>query len=414
MSGTLSIHNGSAWRRLTVCLAVLVAVGAILCWWLGGQVGVDSGVYRGGALALVHGDPLYGTLRFSPRSSLGLPFTYPPVAGLLFLPLAAIPAQLVWGVFAVLSVLGLVLVLRASITVPLRAWLVVALGLGVFLLEPVWRGLGLGQINVALMALVVLDVLVLPRNRHGGLLVGLAAAIKLTPLIFVLHLLVTGRRADAARAFGAFAGLNALSLLVLPQDTLTFWRTQLLGGNNATGASYGRNQSLNGLIQRLTGHPGSAFTIAVLASLVCLAIALPLARRLHQRGETLGALLVSAFCGLLVSPISWTHHWVWLVPLAGLLVSRAIGAPKPATIAPIVGLAALCTGLCTVIPVGNDAEKHWNLAEQVIGNGYVLAALTAGAVLAVHVLRGRPSIPDERPTTPEISRASGIPAAARG
>ncbi|HEY2695908.1 MAG TPA: glycosyltransferase 87 family protein [Pseudonocardiaceae bacterium] len=408
----LSIHSG-AWRRLAVALAVLVAAGAILCWWFGGQIGVDSGVYRGGALALVHGDPLYGILRFSPTASLGLPFTYPPVAGLLFLPLAALPPQLVWGVFAVLTVLGLVLVLRASFTVSGKVWLVPVLGLGVFFLEPVWRGLGLGQINVVLMALVVLDVLVLPRSRYGGVLVGLAAAIKLTPLIFVLHLLVTGRRADAARAFGTFLGLNAVSLLLLPQDTLTFWRTQLLGGNNATGASYGRNQSLNGLVQRLTGHPGSAFTIAVLAGLVCLAIALPLARRLHRRGETLGALLVTAFCGLLVSPVSWTHHWVWLVPLAGLLVTRAVRAPKVATILPIVGLVALCTGICTMPPAGDNAEAHWNIAQQVLGNGYVLAALAVGATVAVRVFFGRPSIPDERPSV-AISRASGIPATVPG
>ncbi|HEY4454344.1 MAG TPA: glycosyltransferase 87 family protein [Pseudonocardiaceae bacterium] len=411
----MSIHSG-AWRKFGGGLAVLVAAVAILCWWLGGQIGVDSAVYRGGALALVHGDPLYGTLRFSPTASLGLPFTYPPMAGLLFLPLAALPPQLVWGVFAVLTVLGLVLVLRASVTAPSRVRLVPVLGIGAFLLEPVWRGLGLGQINVALMALVVLDVLVLPRSRYRGVLVGLAAAIKLTPLIFVLHLLVTGRRADAARAVGTFLGLNAISLLVLPQDTLTFWRAQLLGGNNATGASYGRNQTLNGLIQRLTGHPGGAFTIAVLAGLVCLAIALPLARRMHQRGETLGALLVTAFCGLLVSPISWTHHWVWIVPLAGLLVTRAVRNPNLSTILPIVGLAALFTDLCTLVPAGENAEAHWNLTQQLAGNSYVLATLAVGAVLAVREFFWRPSIPstsDERPNA-EVSRANGIPAATLG
>ena len=393
-------------------LAVLACGAALLCWWLGGTIGEDSGVYQAGALALLHGDPLYGTLRFLPPGSHGLPFTYPPVAGLLFVPLAVLPAQLVWGVFAVLTVLGLVLVLRTSLTTT-PPWLVPVLGVGVFALEPVWRGLGLGQINVALMALVVLDVLVLPRGRYSGLLTGLAAAIKLTPLVFVLHLLVTGRRADAARAVAAFAGLNAVCLLVLPGDTLAFWRTQLLGGNNATGASYGRNESLNGMIQRFLPHSGLAFPLAVLAGLICLAVALPMARTLHRNGETLGALLVSAFCGLLISPVSWTHHWVWVVPLAGLLVSRAVRDPRPGTIAPIVGVAALCTGICTMVPAGNNAEQHWNLAQQLAGNGYVLAALATGAVLAIRLFFGRPSTPDERPTR-EISRASGIPAATRG
>jgi alpha-1,2-mannosyltransferase len=261
----------------------------------------------------------------------------------------------------------------------------------------------------------VLDVLVLPRGRHSGVLVGLAAAIKLTPLIFVLHLLVTGRRADAARALGTFLGLNAVCLLIMPGNTLTFWRTQLLGGDNATGASYGRNQSLNGLIQRLLGHSGAAFPLAVLAGAVCLAIALPMARTLYRRGERLGALLVSAFCGLLVSPISWTHHWVWLVPLAGLLVARAVRDPRLATVLPIVGLAVLGAGICTTVPVGDDAEQRWNLAQQLIGNGYVVATLVVGAVLAVRLLPPgpRPSTVDERPV-PELSRASGTPAADRG
>lgn len=402
--------NSRAWRRLAVCLAVLAGATALVCWWLGGQVGVDSGVYRAGALALLHGEPLYGNLRFLPDTSPGLPFTYPPVAGLLFLPLAALPPQLVWGVFAVLTVLGLVLVTRSSVTVAMPCWAVPALGLGVFALEPVWRGLGLGQINVALMALVVLDVLVLPRSRCRGVLVGLAAAVKLTPLIFVLHLLVTGRRADAARALGTFLGLNALCLLMLPGDTLVFWRTQLLGGNNATGASYGRNESLNGMIQRFLPHSGLAFPLALLAGLVCVAVALPITRTLYLRGEKLGALVVTAFCGLLVSPVSWTHHWVWLAPLAGLLVSRAIHDPKPATILPILALAAFGTGASTVPPAGGNAEQHWNILQQLLGNAYVLGTLAVFAVLAVRLLIDRPSVVD----VPEISPASGIPAANRG
>jgi alpha-1,2-mannosyltransferase len=148
----------------------------------------------------------------------------------------------------------------------------------------------------------------------------------------------------------------------------------------------------------------------VLAGLACLALALPMARRLHRRGEVLGALLVTAFCGLLISPISWTHHWVWLVPLAGLLVTRAVRTPGVATFSPIAGLAALGTGVCTMVPAGNDAELHWNVAQQLLGNAYVFGTIVVLAVLAIRLRTERPSVVE----LPELSRASGTPAATRG
>jgi len=434
-----AIHSGqqrptvSALTWVTIVLAALLVAIAMVCWQLGWPVGVDSGVYRAGALAVLHGNPLYGSLRFLPSTSGGLPFTYPPVAALVFLPLAALPPQVGWGLLATLSLLGLGFVLHASIGDSARAlprWLLPALGIGVLALEPVWRGLALGQVNVLLMALVVVDVLVLPRTGRRGALVGLAAAIKLTPLVFVLHLLVTGRRADAARAMGTFVGLNAVCAALLPADTLRYWRSQLLGGDSATTASWAGNQSLNGLIQRLTGHSSWSFALAVGAGILCLAVALPMARRLHQRGEHLGALLVSAFCGLLVSPISWTHHWAWVVPLAGLLVARAARSVSAVTIAPLVGLLAVGTGLTvgTTTPAGGDLELRWTPIQQLLGNSYVLAALVTGAVLAVRLFRSpkpvvglRRSAPTfgataaavgtttARPQLAPINRASGTP-----
>jgi alpha-1,2-mannosyltransferase len=146
-------------------------------------------------------------------------------------------------------------------------------------------------------------------------LVGVAAAIKLTPLIFVPHLLLTGRRADAGRALGTFAGLNALGAVALPGDTVQFWAVALIDGNDATANSWIGNQSLNGIVQRLAGH-GSRTLVAVgVLSAACLVASALVVRRLHRRDQRLGALLVTAFCGLLVCPVSWTHHWVWVVAL---------------------------------------------------------------------------------------------------
>jgi alpha-1,2-mannosyltransferase len=173
---------------------VFVLAAVSLVWWVNGwPLGVDSAVYRSGALAVVHGEALYGHLTATPAWSPDLPFACPPVAALLFLPLASLPTQLAWGVMAILTALALATVIRLA-GAARYAWLLPV----VLLMEPVWRTIGLGQVNVLLMALVVVDVLALRGSRYGGLLIGPAAAVKLTPLIFVLHLVITMRWADTA------------------------------------------------------------------------------------------------------------------------------------------------------------------------------------------------------------------------
>lgn len=394
------MHQGKRIRGLHLLsrhpagVAAAGLAGLSVVWWLRGRrLGLDDAVYRAGAWAVLHGNPLYGPLAALPPwpGDRGLPFTYPPVAAVMFMPLTLLPLQPAWGVLAVLSALALGFVVRVSAgdfagLRPAVAGPVTVLG--VFALEPVWRTVGLGQVNAVLMALIVLDVLVLPRSRWRGGLTGLAAAVKLTPLVFVLHLAVIGRRADAVRALATFIALNAVGAVLLPADTVRFWSSQLLGGNHATSNSWVGNQSLNGLIQRVTGEASWAFTAAVLAGLVCIGVALPLARRLHARGESLGALLVTAFAGLLASPISWSHHWVWVVPVVGLLVRRAMRSAATGPLAMLAGLAALFSGwTLAVVPSGNHREVHWNLVQMLLGNAYVLAALTT--LLALAVLSGQ-------------------------
>lgn len=363
-------------RAVALVMVLVVAVTAV-CWGFGLHPGVDSSVYRSGAAAVLHGRSLYGQL----AGAAGLPFIYPPIAAVVFAPLALLPPQVAWGLVVALSVLGLALVLRAAAgatgtTWPRRVGPGVVL-VGVFALEPVWLTLSFGQVNILLMALVVLDVLALPRSRYRGALVGLAAAIKLTPLVFVPYLLLTGRRADAARALGTFAALNALGWVLLPDDTVRFWRSQMLGGVHVTTSSWYGNQSLNGLIQRLSHHADWAFAAAVVAGLVCVAVALPLARRLHAKGDDLGGLLVTAFAGTLASPISWTHHWIWVAPLAVLLIRRG-RRPMLA----VAALGAVFTGWTfALVPTANGQELTWTPAQMVLGNAYVLAGLAAGIVL---------------------------------
>lgn len=354
-------------RRVVLNLAV-VAVG-FLCWRSGVPLGLDCSVYRAGAAAVLHGQSPYVHL----ASPGGLPFIYPPIAAILMTPLALVPQLVAWGLVTVLSAVGLGVVVRTcSGGRPGTALLV-----GVLVLQPVWLTLVYGQVNIVLMALVVLDVLALPRSRWRGALIGLSAAIKLTPLVFVPYLAITGRRADATRALGTFAGLNAVAALFMPGDTIRFWRSQLLGGVGVTTKSWEGNQSLNGLIQRLSHQASWAFVAAIAAGLLCVAVALPLARRWHARGDDLAGLLVMAFAGVLASPISWTHHWIWVVPLACLL-ARRVARPLLA----LAALAVVFTGWTFALaPSGGTRELSWTPLQMLLGNAYVLAGIGAGVVL---------------------------------
>ena len=267
--------------------------------------------------------------------------------------------------------------------------------------EPVWRTVSLGQINLLLMALVVLDVLVvcaLPGSwrKYGGVLVGIAAAIKLTPLIFALHLLVTGKFKDAGRAFGTFAALEVLMFAVAPSDAIRFWGSAV-SDPGRTGPTYqAGNQSLLGLINRLSGLATWSLPLAIAIGAVLGIPAALLARRLHQQGKVLPALLVTAFYGLLVSPISWSHHWVWAVPLVVYLLSRLPDRlPEgSARVARLAGLTAVllvfCSGvLIIVVPNGAGIELYWNAWDFLVGSAYLLVPFIAAAILTVRWGRRR-------------------------
>jgi len=382
-------------------LAGVAVVAVALLWWRWGwPLGIDSAVYRSGALAVVDGQDLYGRLAATPEWSPDLPFAYPPTAALLFLPLAVLPAQLAWGAMALSTVAGLVVVVRLVHAHSPSAARSAPPLLLLLALEPVWRTLGLGQVNVVLMALVFVDVLVLRGSRCGGVLVGLAAAIKLTPLIFVLHLLVTRRRADALRALGAFAGLGGVAFAVLPGDTARYWGTAVLGANGAMSNAWWGNQSLNGLVQRPAGDRLVATPVLVLLVAACATAAALLARAAEQRGDRVGALLVTGFCGVLVSPVSWTHHRVWVAPLCVLVAARGRRA------VPVVALVvAWSSGWAFgLVPRGDGREQAWTPLESLAGNAYVLGALVAGAALAARSAKRRSG------TGPSAGRSGGGPA----
>ncbi|MGH3760907.1 glycosyltransferase 87 family protein [Actinophytocola sp.] len=408
-SRRLFADRTAALALFAIPAAMLVA--GVVSWVIDWRLGVDSAVYRSGALALLTGEPLYDNDFLSAEPPWArLPFTYPPTGALLFVPLALFPTQVSWGVLAAISVLALALVVRVGIqTLPSRpAWLTPArttivltiLALGI---EPVWRTLFLGQINLILMALVVTDVLVLGtvtgRARHlGGVLVGVAAAVKLTPLIFVPHLWLIGRRTDAVRALGTFVVLQALIFAIIPHDFTRFWTVAVTDPARTGPTFWAGNQSLNGLVLRLSDLAPWALAAAIGIGAVLAVPAVHLARRFHNAGRPLAALLVTAFFGLLLSPVSWSHHYVWVVPLIVLLLSRLPDHPRVRDVAGL-GAIVLVFASCVLLimrtsdpsrPPGVKPELEWTPPEVVLGSVYLLVPLVLGTVLLLRLLpRGR-------------------------
>jgi len=382
------------WATVSFFPAVCVVAG-VAGWLLGWHLGVDSAVYRSGAVALLHGEPLYDLPYLSDEPPWArLPFTYPPTATLLFLPMSLVPTQVSWGVLGAISITAMVWVVKLSIeAVPNRpTWMdpartTAVLGVVLLGVEPVWRTVLLGQINLVLLAMIVIDVLVLgPRTKAGGVLIGVAAAVKLTPLIFVVHLLLIGRRADAVRALATFAALQGLLFLVIRHDVSQFWGYAVRDPQRIGPIHWAGNQSLNGLLLRLTDNADWTMRVAVPVG-VLLAVPCLLWVRRH-RDRPLPALLVTAFLGLVVSPVSWSHHWVWVVPLVVFLLSRLPERPRPRDFAGVGAIIAVYAS-CVLLAMrhSNDIELQWTPGEFVIGSAYLLVPLVAGVIVLVRHLR---------------------------
>jgi Glycosyltransferase family 87 len=294
---------------LTIATALSLEVGLVVGFAAVYQP-FDLAIYLWGGRAVTHGLRLYLSLAH------GNWFTYPPFAAALFTPLAALPSLLVrlgWelttvGAFAWCCTITLKLAgCRPSRT----GWLaVVAAGLT---LEPVYHTLYLGQVNVFVLALVLGDVWLVARGRRSGIGVGLATAIKLVPGIFILLFLLTRRTRDAVTAAATFAVCTLIGFAVDPSASRLYW-TRLFYDTTRVSATYISNQSAYGAAARILGgvdHVGAWFYVVPLVLGVA---GLALATILARRDDWLGAATMTGITGLLVSPISWTHHWVWIMP----------------------------------------------------------------------------------------------------
>ena len=351
---------------------------------------IDLEVYRFGVQAWLAGGDMYGTL---PETSdhITLPFIYPPFAAIVLLPLAVAPWLLAWSALLALSTaaLGLTffLVARrlwpsggrggalsvASIALPLA--LAVQPGKAVdfsrpappipaFALEPVMQTIEFGQVNLLLMALVALDVLVVRTRWPRGLLIGIAAAIKLTPAAFVLYFLLRREYRAAAVAAVSTAVVTGLAFLIAPGPSWKFWLDNPAGG--VSGSPFFTDQNFQALLAR-AGVDGTLKTVLWLAlSVGLLALAVPAIRR----APAPLALMATAGVALLASPTSWSHHWVWVAPF--LLVAAA--SAWRARSFTWLGVTLASAAVFVVAPHQLDLPHegtNWTIDQQIFGGTYV-------------------------------------------
>jgi alpha-1,2-mannosyltransferase len=247
-----------------------------------------------------------------------LPFTYPPFAAVVFYPLHFLPFGLVaflWQIATMAALYGAIRISQRLMGVPAGAghrvamlWTAISMWI-----EPLRSTFDYGQINVLLM-LAVLWAAYTTRWWLSGLLVGVAAGIKLTPAISGLYFVGVRRWGAAVFSAVVFLATVGVSVLIVGDQT-RYYFTDLLGDAHRVGPiGTSFNQSWRGGISRILGHD-AGFGPPVLVAIAVTAVLAVLAWRALDSSDRLGKLLVVELFGLLLSPISWTHHWVWLVPL---------------------------------------------------------------------------------------------------
>ncbi len=444
--------------RLLIAGAVAL-VGAFAVWVIYGALHpsgytlypTDLGIYRDGGLIVRHvsppydGKPLYD---WASGGNLALKFTYTPFAALFFAAVSFIPWSILPHLSQVVSMLSLIAAGWCTMSAlgyadrRVRAGgALLAAGVGL-LTEPVFRTLYLGQINLLLMALIIWDLRqpdTSSRRRWTGIATGFAAGVKLVPLVFIPYLLLTRRFRAAATASGAFVATVLLGFLILPGDSKDWWLHGLFIQDGRTGfVGWTGNQSLRAIATRLAGSINDGTVPWIAAIVVVTVLGLLIAAMLDRAGHTMLGLLTVALVGLLDSPISWDHHWVWIVPGMMVAVHYAVRAWRAGYRGRAYGCGAIAaaiflifaawpgglwslrttgpgnftfgliwagpyTPVKTYIAIGDKPwflEYHWASLQILSGNAYVLAGLALLAILGCTALMTRAPARAVQPTVP--------------
>ena len=314
------LGSARARRVLWVLAAVLWALMVVIQIRRANPLGwLDLRVYRDSVHQFFDGRPLYDIS----VTEVGLPFTYPPVAVFLLAPLAWLPFPVAAGTLLVVNGAVLLATCWACLQPlsggrPTLALAAATAGAALFL-EPVWSALNFGQVDLLLTAAVTLDMLVIPQ-RFRGLLTGVLAAVKLTPLVFVLLLVLRRDWRSTARMLGTFVLLGLVAFAALPHESTYYWFHALRDPARIGPVAYVGNLSTYAVLERFWGDGAATHALWLALSLVVLVVTVVVVRRSIALGHRVLPLALVALAGLLCSPISWDHHWAWVVVLGFAMV----------------------------------------------------------------------------------------------
>ena len=402
-------------RRLLVPGIVLASMAvAVWIYWIAGHTTamwatLDLAIYQDGGREAAHGHNLYNDT----YSWVHLPFTYPPFAALVF----AAVSDLAFGVLQVVmtsfSFLSLLTVCWLSwgklgyrpsagragatlLTASFALWT-----------EPVQQTLSFGQVNLVLMVIVLLDLSIPDGHRLKGAGIGLAAGFKLVPAVFIPYLFLTRQTRAAYTSLAAFGATVAGTFLVIPHESWQYWDGTFFDSARVGTVDYVGNQSMHGWIYRMLRGDSLVQPVWLVAAVLVCGLGLLLAARQYKSGNELLSILTTALTGLLCSPISWSHHWVWITVALVLAAEWAWRSRRPVRALLPIALFLLYaawlqqqfwmgideglvpTGLIWRLPNNNNLEYTWRGFQVVQGDMYTYIGLIFMLCLVVHWVRTR-------------------------
>jgi alpha-1,2-mannosyltransferase len=405
--GRVATARPGIWRNAWSALLQLLGFAALgyAAWRLVGHTPyrIDIDVYRMGGQAWLDGRPLYDDgVQFHTPIGLNLPFTYPPLAAIVFCPFAwlgmpAASVTITLITLALLVVSTMIVLTRLDVwstarVVPgpawLRRWWLTALivAAAAIWLEPIKANFAFGQINVVLMTLVIADCVPRRTPWPRGLLLGLGMALKLTPAVFLLYFLLNRDRRAMLTSLASFLAATLAGFVLAWHDSWKYWTDTIHDTDRIGAASLNTNQNVAGALARVGLSEHARFLPWVAACLLVLALTVWAARRVLRAGEPTLAVICIALFGLVVSPVSWSHHWVWMLPT--VVVTAVLGWRRRSVALAAVSAAGVALMYWTpidLLPKHHEVGAVW--WRQFAGVSYLWWALAtivaAGATVAV-------------------------------